>query len=234
MEPINEKLNIVLCHGSWTGALVWQNVIPLLIKEGYNVVATDYPTRTFSQDVEYTKNLIDRQEGKVLLVGYSYGGAVATEAGNHEKVVGLVYIAGFALDEGDSLGSVLGRREDLAAPGRILDSQGFLWVKPEEFHRNICPDVSKEEALAMTVCQKPLHLDIVINVMGANPAWKTKPSYYQISNNDRMIPKETQTEMANNIKAKKIIHLDSNHASISSHPKEVSAFILEAATAFNC
>ncbi|KAF2071587.1 hypothetical protein CYY_007096 [Polysphondylium violaceum] len=235
MEPIinKEKLTIVLCHGSWTGALVWQSVIPLLVKEGYKVVAADYPTRKFSEDVEYAKNLISNQEGNVLLVGYSYGGAVATEAGNHEKVVGIVYICGFALDTNESLGSVLNKREDLAKDGRVLDSQGFLWVKHEDFHRNICPDISKEDALAMSVCQKPLHLDVVLNEMGPNPAWKTKPCYYQVSNNDRMIPKETQLEIVANIKPKKTIHLDANHATISSHPKEVSDFILDAAVAFN-
>ncbi|KAK5581326.1 hypothetical protein RB653_001357 [Dictyostelium firmibasis] len=232
MDVINNHLTIVLCHGSFTGALVWQNVIPLLVKEGYNVVAVDYPTRDFKEDVEYTKNLIDNQQGNVLLVGYSYGGAVVTEAGNHEKVVGIVYIAGFALDEGDSLGSILSRREDKGASARILDSKGFLWVKPEEFNKCICQDLSQEESLAMSLCQKPLHLSIVTNTMGPNPAWKTKPTWYQISDNDRMIPQETQIEMVNNIKPKKTIHLNSNHASISSHPKDVTNFIVEAASSF--
>ncbi|HTD39604.1 MAG TPA: alpha/beta hydrolase, partial [Mucilaginibacter sp.] len=182
-----------------------------------------------ADDINKTKDLIDAQEGKVLLVGHSYGGAVITGAGHHDKVAGLVYIAAFAPDEGDSLGSISARRDPASGGASIYpDNKGFLWVKYDEFHQSFCQDLEEDEALVMSVSQKPIHGTCFGDISGV-AAWKTKPSWYQVSDQDHMIPPETEQEMADRINAKKIIHLNASHASMASHPKEVLELILEAA-----
>ncbi|KIO77420.1 hydrolase [Pedobacter lusitanus] len=224
-----KDLTIILVHGAWGDGSHWQHVIPSLTKEGYKVRSVQNPLTSLQDDINKTLDLIDAQEGKVLLVGHSYGGAVITGAGNHKNVVGLVYIAAFAPDEGDSLGSIFGRREQPSGGAAIYpDAKGFLWIKYDEFHQSFCQDLNETEALIMSLAQKPIHSSAFGDKMGT-PAWKTKPSWYQVSAHDHMIPPATEQEMAENIKAKKIIHLDAGHASLASHPNEVTGLILEAA-----
>ncbi|MBS7256112.1 alpha/beta hydrolase [Flavobacterium branchiicola] len=225
------NLTIILVHGAWGDGSHWQHVIPGLVKEGYKVRSVQNPLTSLQDDINKTQDLIDAQEGKVLLVGHSYGGAVISGAGNHDKVVGLVYIAAFAPDEGDSLGSLLARRSGSGGASIYPDSKGFLWIKYDEFHQAFAQDLNPEETLVLSLAQKPIHGQCFGDLAG-NPAWKTKPSWYQISNFDNMIPAETEKEMAERIKPKKIIHLDAGHASLASHPKEVTALILEAAATF--
>lgn len=184
---------------------------------------------SLQDDIDKTKDLIDAQDGKVLLVGHSYGGAVISGAGNHDKVAGLVYIAAFAPDAGDSLGSLLGRRESPGGASIYPDSKGFLWIKYDEFQSAFCQDLDDEKALVMALSQKPIHGQCFGDAAG-EPAWKTKPSWYQISEKDRMIPAETEKEMAERLQPKKIISLDAGHASLASHPEEVTRLILEAAS----
>lgn len=224
-----KDLTIILVHGAWGDGSHWKHVIPSLVKEGFKVRSVQNPLTSLQDDVNKTKDLIDAQEGKVLLVGHSYGGAVISGAGNHEKVVGLVFIAAFAPDEGESLGSIFGRREQPSGGASIYpDAKGFLWIKYDEFHKSFCQDLSAEEALVMSLSQKPVHSAVFGDAMG-QPAWKTKPSWYQVSDLDHMIPPATQQEMAETIKAKKIIHLGASHASLASHSAEVTGLILEAA-----
>lgn len=226
-----KNLTIILVHGAWGDGSHWQHIIPTLVKEGFKVRSVQNPLTSLQDDINKTTDLIDAQEGKVLLVGHSYGGAVITGAGNHEKVVGLVYIAAFAPGTGESLGSIFGRREQPSGGGSIYpDAKGFLWIKYDEFHAAFCPDLSEREALVMSLSQKPIHSNGFSDTVTI-PAWKTKPSWYQVSNHDNMIPPATQREMAETIKAKKVIHLDASHASLASHPKEVTSLILEAAKA---
>lgn len=227
----NKNLTIILVHGAWGDGSHWGHVIPALTKEGYKVRAVQNPLTSLQDDINKTTDLIDAQEGNVLLVGHSYGGAVITGAGNHEKVKGLVYIAAFAPDEGDSLGSIFGRREAPKGGASIYpDSKGFLWIKYDEFHQSFCQDLKEDEALVMSLSQKPIH-GSGFSDKTTKPAWKSKPSWYQVSDHDHMIPPQTEQEMAERINAKKIIHLDASHASLASHPKEVTALILEAAAA---
>ena len=226
----NKEVTIILVHGAWGDGSHWRHIIPALHKEGYNVRSVQNPLTSLADDISRTRDLIDAQEGKVLLVGHSYGGAVITGAGNHDKVVGLVYIAAFAPDEGDSLGAIFGRRAQPAGGASIYpDSKGFLWLKYDEFHASFCADLEADEALVMSLAQKPIHGGCFGDAAGT-PAWKTKPSWYQVSDKDLMIPPETEQEMAEHIQPKKIIHLDASHASLASHPKEVVALILEAAS----
>lgn len=225
----NKDLTIILVHGAWGDGSHWQHIIPSLHKEGYKVRSVQNPLTSLADDVSKTKDLIDAQEGKVLLVGHSYGGAVITGAGNHEKVVGLVYIAAFAPDKGDSLGSIFARRDQPSGAASIYpDKQGFLWIKYDAFHQSFCQDLGEDEALVMSLSQRPIH-NKCFGDTSDTPAWKTKPSWYQISDQDRMIPPETEKEMAERINARKIIHLNASHASLASHPKEVLELILEAA-----
>jgi len=224
-----KNLTIVLVHGAWGDGSHWRHIIPALSKEGYTVRSVQNPLTTLDDDIQRTRDLIDAQEGKVLLVGHSYGGAVISGAGHHDKVVGLVFIAAFALDKGESLGGVFARREPPSGAASIYpDAKGFLWIKYDDFHKSFCADVPDDEALVMSVAQKPIHGSTFAAEAG-EPAWKTKPSWYQVSDSDNMIPPATEIEMGERMNPKKLIHLNSSHASMASHPKEVLDLILEAA-----
>jgi pimeloyl-ACP methyl ester carboxylesterase len=227
----NKDLTIIFVHGAWGDGSHWKHIIPALHKEGYKVRSVQNPLTSLADDIQKTKDLIDAQKGKVLLVGHSYGGAVITGAGNHDQVAGLVYVAAFAPDEGDSLGGIFSRREQPAGGASIYpDNKGYLWIKYDEFHKHFCADLPEEEALVMSLAQKAIHNQCFGDAT-TTPAWKTKPSWYQVSDHDHMIPPQTQQEMADHIKAKKIIHLNSSHASLASHPKEIIALVKEAAEA---
>lgn len=223
------NLTIILVHGAWGDGSHWQHVIPILNSKGYKVRAVQNPLTSLKDDINKTTDLINAQESKVLLVGHSYGGAVITGAGNHDKVAGLVYIAAFAPDTGESLGSIFERREKPIGAGSIRpDEQGFLWLKYDEFHDSFCQDLSEKEALVMSLSQHPIHGQCFGDQMG-EPAWKHKPTWYQVSDQDRMIPPETEKEMAERMNPKKIIHLKSSHTSLASQANKVSELIIEAA-----
>ena len=225
----NSDLTIILVHGAWGDGSHWKNVIPTLVDAGYKVKAVQNPLTSLADDVQKTKDLIDAQEGKVLLVGHSYGGAVITGAGNHEKVVGLVYIAAFAPDQGESLGALLAKRPTSGGGSIAPDNKGFLWIKYDDFHREFCPDVDSKDALVMSLSQKAINGQCFGDEMD-RPSWKNLPVWYQVSNQDKMIHPDTQREMSARMNPKKVIELDASHASLASQPKEVSDLILEAAS----
>jgi pimeloyl-ACP methyl ester carboxylesterase len=227
-----KKVNIVLVHGAWGDGSHWHYIIPALHKEGYKVRSVQNPLTSLVDDIQKTIDLIDAQEGKTLLVGHSYGGSVISGAGHHENVVGLVYIAAFAPDKGESLGSIFARREQPSGGTSIYpDSKGFLWIKYDEYHKSFCQDLEEEDSLVMSLSQRPIHSKCFGDEAG-EPAWKNKPTWYQVSDNDHMIPPETQKEMVNRMNAKKIVHLEASHASLASHPQGVLELILEAAKSF--
>lgn len=229
----NKNITIVLVHGAWGDGSHWRHVIEYLHKDGYTVRSVQNPLTSLQDDIQKTKDLIDMQEGKVLLVGHSYGGAVISGAGNHDKVAGLVFVAAFAPDKGESLGGIFARREGPSGAANIYpDDKGFLWIKYDKFHESFAQDLNKEDSLVMSLSQKPIHGSIFATGAG-EPAWKTKPSWYQVSDHDNMIPPVTQQEMAERMNPKKIIHLDSSHASLAVRPKEITALIKEALTALS-
>lgn len=221
--------NIVLVHGAWGDASHWRNVIPLLHAKGYNLAAVQNPLTSLADDIERTTKLAAAQDGPTLLVGHSYGGAVITGAGHAPNVAGLVYIAAFAPDEGDSLGSIFARREPPSGAASIRpDKDGFLWLAQDSFRQSFSQDLSETDALVMAVTQKPISGRCFEDKSGP-AAWRSKPSWYQVSSRDHMIPPETEQWMADRMKTRKTITLDASHASLASHPKEVAALIEEAA-----
>ncbi|KAM9956913.1 hypothetical protein ACTFIR_003648 [Dictyostelium discoideum] len=235
MSNNKNNLTIILVHGAWGNSLHWNEVSKSLLRDGYKVVAVENPLTSLQDDITKTRDLIDAQDGKVLLVGHSYGGSVITGAGNHDKVVGLVYIAAFAPDEGDSIFGIFSRREQPSGGANILpaDKKGFLWINYDKFPESFCQDLSKDDAMVLSISQKPIHSNGFSDKLNCKPAWRTKPSWYQVSNNDNMIPPETELEMAKHINAKKIIQINASHASLASHPKEVFSLIKEAANSLN-
>lgn len=223
------KPAIVLVHGFWGGAAHWSKVIVALSRKGFTQLrAVELPLTSLADDVARTRKMVAQQAGPVLLVGHSYGGAVITEAGDLPNVVGLVYIAAFAPDAGESPGSISQAVPPVAFPNLAPDSDGYLWIKDDKFHESFCQDLSSDEALVMAVTQKaPLASTFGNNITA--PAWKTKPSWYQISSEDRMINPENQKTMSARMGPRKVITLAASHASLASMPDEVAGLIAEAA-----
>ena len=227
---MSKKPTIIMVHGFWGGAAHWSKVIPKLARKGYDLHAVENPLTSLADDATRTRKMIAAQKGPVLLVGHSYGGAVITEAGNQPNVVGLVYIAAFAPDAAESAASVAAREHAVAEANLFVDDDQYLWIKPDKFHESFCQDLTSEEGLVMAVTQKaPLAGTFGNNVTA--PAWKTKPSWYQISSEDRMLPPGIQKWMSGRLNAKKVITLKSSHASLASMPDEVAGLIDEAALA---
>jgi pimeloyl-ACP methyl ester carboxylesterase len=223
---------IVLVHGFWGGAAHWAKVIGELSRRGFdNLHAVENPLISLSGDVDRTRKMVAQQAGPVLLVGHSYGGAVISGAGLASNVVGLVYIAAFAPDAGESL-------VDVGAPfppppglaNLSPDSDGFVWIQPAKFRESFCQDLPEDEALVMAVTQKA-PMGNVFGEKAGTPAWRSKPAWYQVSSGDRMIAPENEKRLAERMNAKKIITLDAGHASLASRPVEVAQFIAEAAAA---
>ena len=222
-------ITIVLVHGFWGGAAHWGKVITALAKQGYDKVrAVEVPLTSLADDAERTRKMVAQIKGPVLLVGHSYGGAVITQAGNEPNVAGLVYIAAFAPDDGESPGGITQEHLPEAAPNLAPDSDGYLWVKPERFHDSFCQDLPRQEGQVMGVTQKAPLASTFGDVV-SNPAWKNKPSWYQISSQDRMIHPDNQARMAKRLGTRETLTLDASHASLASRPAEVAAFIDKAA-----
>ena len=220
---------IILVHGFWGGAAHWAKAIVELDRLGHKGMrAVELPLTSLAGDAARTRQIAAQVDGPVLLVGHSYGGAVITEAGTAPNVAGLVYIAAFAPDAGESPGALTQQHPPVGAPNLAPDSDGYLWVKPDKFHESFCQDLGADEALVMAVTQKaPLASTFGDPI--SDPAWRVKPSWYQISGADRMIDPANQTMMSGRLGARKIITLDAGHASLASHPVEVAALIDEAA-----
>jgi pimeloyl-ACP methyl ester carboxylesterase len=224
--------NILLVHGAWGDASHWRHIIPSLHEKGYRVFAAQNPLTSLSDDIERTSRLAAEQDRPTLLVGHAYGCAVITGAGLVPNVVGLVYLAGPALDEGESLKDLWARRDPPGGAANIRqDKYGFLWIEVEKFHETFCHDLEdRTESLVWALTQKPTAARCFEEKSGP-PAWKVKPSWYQISGNDRLIPTETEQWMAERIKARKTITLPTSHASVATRPNDIVHLIEEASHA---
>ncbi|WP_406064843.1 alpha/beta hydrolase [Streptomyces sp. NBC_01077] len=220
-----DKPAIVLVHGFWGGAAHWSKVIVELHRRGHDRLhAVENPLTSLSDDAERTRKMVRQVDGPVLLVGHSYGGAVITEAGDLPNVTGLVYIAAFAPDAGESPGQISQEHPPAAFENIVPDSDGYLWIKQDKFHDSFAQDLTQEEALVMGVTQKaPLGSTFGDNVTA--PAWRAKPTYYQVSTEDRMIHPDNERRMAARMNPRKTVELDASHASLASRPVEVCDLI---------
>lgn len=223
--------NIVLVHGAWADGSNWSKVIPLLQDEGFRVTAVQNPLTSLADDAEVTRRVLAAQEGPTILVGHSYGGAVITEAGaDLPNVVALVYIAAFAPDRGEGLGDIFARQLQPPGAGSIRpDKNGFLWIDPATFRESFAQDCDEVDARVMAAVQKPIAGRCFEDKV-TTPAWRSKPSWYQVSEQDRMIPPDAERFMAKRMNAT-VISLPASHASLVSRPREVAKLILEAAHA---
>lgn len=227
---MTEKPTVVLVHGFWGGAAHWANVIVELNRRGYpSLRAVENPLTSLADDAERTRKMVSQVDGPVVLVGHSYGGAVITEAGDLPNVKALVYIAAFAPDAGESPGGITQEMPPAAAANLAPDSDGYLWVLQDKFHESFCQDLSDDDALVMAVTQKAPLASTFGDTVTA-PAWRVKPSWYQVSTQDRMIHPDNERRMAERMNPRKIIELDASHASLASQAAAVADLIDEAAT----
>ena len=221
------NMNIVLVHGTYVDASSWSKVIPILQNAGHKVIAVQLPLHSLADDIATVKRAIDLVGGPVILVGHSYGGFVITNAAyNNPNVKGLVYIAAFAPNAGQSLSNFVDVTK-LPKGFLVFDSGGFIYLNPEMFPQAFAQDIDVAQAKVMAAAQKPFNQSILAEKSGP-PAWKQLPSWYQISENDHAIPPDAERMFAKQINAT-TISLRSSHASPLSHPNEVAQLILDAA-----
>jgi pimeloyl-ACP methyl ester carboxylesterase len=220
--------NIVLVHGGLVDGSGWEGVYNVLKKDGYTVTIVQNPTISLADDVAFTKRAIAAQNGPVILVGHSYGGAVITEAGNDPKVAGLVYVAAFALDKGESVSSLIKDPPPGApVPPLLPPVDGFLLLDKAKFPASFASDVSPEKAEFMADSQVPWGLNALGSTI-SEAAWKAKPSWYLLTTEDRMLPPDAQRLMSKRAGAT-VVEVKSSHAVYVSHPQAVAHIIEEAA-----
>ena len=220
--------NIVLVHGGFVDGSGWEGVYKALRNEGYTVAIVQNPTISLADDVAVTKRTIAVQNGPVILVGHSYGGAVITEAGNDPRVAGLVYIAAFAPDKGESVSSLIKDPPPNAPVPPIMPPQdGFLFLDRAKFAASFAADVSADKAAFMADSQVPWGLEALGGTI-TQPAWKAKPSWYLVSTEDKMIPPDAQRAMSKRA-GSTVVEVKGSHSVYVSQPQAVASFIAEAA-----
>lgn len=231
-SPVNaaEKAQptIVLVHGAFADGSTWNQVIPLLQDQGMNVIAVQNPLSSLADDVTATRRVLDAQTGPVVLVGHSWGGVAVTEAGTHDKVKALVYVAAFAPSAGQSVVDV---SKDYPTPSGfshiVADKDGFLTLTLEGVQKHLAQDVPAPQTQLMFATQTPIrgkNFEEKISV----PAWQTKPSWYVVSTHDYMLQPALQVAMAQKISAR-VTTLQAGHAPHLSQPAEIARVILDAA-----
>lgn len=227
METSGVK-NIVLVHGGFVDGSGWEGVHGLLTQSGYRVTVVQNPTITLSDDVQFTKRALAAQNGPAILVGHSYGGVVVTEAGNAPNVVGLVYIAAFAPDKGESVSSLIRDPKPGAPVPPILPPQdGFLFLDKAKFAASFAGDVDPSKAAFMADSQVPWGVEALTGAI-TNPAWKSKPSWYLVSKEDRMIPPDAQRAMSKRA-GSTVVEASGSHSIYVSQPQAVAQLIEQAA-----
>jgi pimeloyl-ACP methyl ester carboxylesterase len=219
--------NVVLVHGAFADGSGWDAVAKILEKDGYTVSVAQPPETSYADDQGYTKAAIDAMGGPVVLVGHSYGGSIISEAGNDPNVAALVYIAAFALDEGESCASI-----ETAVPQASKafkpDNNGNWWIDQDHFAADFAADIPPAQSHFMAISQVPISTDSFTHKV-TSPAWKTKPTWYMVASADRSINPQQERMMAKRANAK-TVEVDASHVAYMSHPKESAKLIEEAAT----
>jgi pimeloyl-ACP methyl ester carboxylesterase len=225
------KPNIVLVHGAWADGSCWSDVIRRLQADGYRVTAPQFPMSSLAADVARLRQVLQFQTGPTLVVGHSYGGQIMTALGTDApNVVGLVYIAAFGLDEGESLGALLSQGPVTPALVHLFtDEQGFTWLSEQDFVDHFAADVEPATARVMYAVQQALAATAFNDVMGV-PAWKSVPSWYLVAKDDEAIPADAERQFAARMGAT-TIEVPASHVAMVSHPLEVADLIMTAADA---
>ena len=220
--------NVVLVHGGFVDGSGWRGVYNALTADGFNVSVVQNQTLSLESDVETTHNVLDQQDGPAILVGHSYGGAVISEAGRHDNVAGLAYIAAFAPDANESVNSLLGMLEPDAPQPPILPPQdGFLFLDRDKFAASFAGDLDAGDAAFMADSQVPWGVGALGGEI-TSPAWKTKPSWYLLTTEDKMIPPDAQRKMASRAGCE-LVEVKGSHAIYVSQPQAVASLIDKAA-----
>jgi pimeloyl-ACP methyl ester carboxylesterase len=224
----DRSMNVVLVHGGFVDGSGWEGVYKILKNDGFKVSIVQNPTISLADDVAFTKRVIDAQQAPVVLVGHSYGGAVITEAGNHPNVAALVYITAFALDQGESVSALIKDPPPGApAPPILPPVDGYLLLDSEKFPASFAADVDPEKAAFMADSQVPWGAE-ALNGTISEAAWRTKPSWYLIATDDRMIPPPAQHFMAERA-GSTVVEVPGSHSIYVSNPEAVASIIKAAA-----
>jgi pimeloyl-ACP methyl ester carboxylesterase len=227
-QPQNIR-NIVLVHGAWADGSSWNQIIPLLQQKGFHVTAVQLPFTTFAEDVATVKRMLALQDGPVLLVGHSYGGAVITEAGDDPKVAGLVYVAAFTPDLGESAGDLTNQYPPASGGKEIRpDANGFLQLTEKGVAEDFAQDLTTPEKKFLAATQGQVSGPNELGAKITTVAWKQKPTFYIVAVQDRMIAPELERKLAADMHVK-TIHISSSHVPMLSHPIQVAEFIALAA-----
>jgi pimeloyl-ACP methyl ester carboxylesterase len=223
--------NIVLVHGAWADGSCWGTVIGRLQAAGYAVTAPQFPESSLAADVARLRQVLNRQDGPTIVAGHSYGGQIMTALGaDAPNVVGLVYIAAFGLDSGESIGALLAQGPPTPALAHLdIDSGGFAWLPEEDFVKHFAADVDPVAARVMHAVQQALSASTLEDVMGV-PAWRSLPSWYLVATDDQAIPPDAERQFAKRMGAT-TIEVPSGHLAMVSHPDEVTDLIETAAKA---
>jgi len=222
--------NVVLVHGGFVDGSGWQGVYESLTRDGFRVSVVQNPTLSLEGDAQATRQIIDAQDGPVVLVGHSYGGAVITEAGTHPNVAALVYVCAFAPDQGESVGSLIaGFPADGPQPPILPPKDGFLFLDRDKFHASFAADLPAEQAAFMADAQVPWNVAAPAGPI-TEASWRTKPSWYLVTTEDRMIPPPAQRTMAGRMGATQS-EVTASHSVYVSQPETVATVIAQAAAA---
>ena len=227
---MNARPNIVLVHGAWADGSSWSGVIERLQAAGYNVTAPQFPMSSLTADVSRLRQVLNRQNGPVIVAGHSYGGQIMTALGTDApNVAGLVYIAAFGIDQGESLGALSQGPPTPALAHPFTDELGFIWLSHDDFVHHFAADVDPVQANVMYAVQQGLADSAFTDVMGV-PAWKSLPSWYLVATADEAIPPDAERMFASRMGAT-TVEVYSSHVAMVSHPDEVTALITAAADA---
>jgi pimeloyl-ACP methyl ester carboxylesterase len=227
---MSELPNVVLVHGAWADGSSWSAVIERLQAKGYNVTAPQFPETSTEDDVARLRHVLARQNGATVLAGHSYGGQIITALGaDAPNVIGLVYVAAFGLDEGESLGALLGGGPPTPALANlVVDEQGFGWLPEADFVGHFAADLDPVQARVLYAVQQPISMSTFEYTMG-EPAWKSLPSWFVVATNDEAIPPDAERQFAKRMGAT-TVEVASGHLAMVTHPDAVVELIEAAAS----